>query len=179
VQTFGNGSVTIEDSELYGFSDAAIGFDNWKGYRLNIHGVLADGVKFGSNVTLADSWVHDFNVASGNHADGGQMQYGVSNLVISHNTIDLGSSADANSALFLAPDQGPSTNGPVLVDGNYLNGGNYTLFCVDGNNGQYIVKNITISNNQFGPASQYGPDRVNVPVTWTGNTNASGAALLR
>ena len=84
---------------------------------------------------------------AGSHADGGQMQSGSRNVMVRHNVIDVGS---GNSALFLAPDLGPSSPGPVTVTGNWLDGGNFTLFCVDGNNGQYFVDHITITDNRFG-----------------------------
>ena len=140
--------------------------------------MTGDGVKFGANVVLQDSWIHNLTPASGAHADGGQIQFGLTNLVVRHNVIDLGSTPNANAALFLAPDQGPSTNGPVLVEENKLNGGNYVLYCVDGNNGQYVISNMTFRNNRFGTSYSYGPMNVNVPVTWTGNVwDATGAPL--
>jgi len=170
-----SGDVTIEDSEISGFSNA-IAFDNWKAYRVNIHGVTDDGVKLGSNVLLQDSYLHDFTPSAGAHADGGQMQSGEVNLVVRHNYINPG--LGTNSALFIAPDLGPSSPGPVTIDGNILGGGNFTIYCVDGNNGQYFVRNISITNNRFLNNAQYGPDDVNVPVTWAGNVwDATGASL--
>ena len=163
-----SGSVTIADTELYG-SENAIAGDGWVAIRVNIHGVSEDGVKLGDNVTLQDSWIHDVTPSSGAHSDGGQMQSGVRNLVVKHNVIDMSSAPSANSALFLAPDLGPSSSGPVTIDGNWLDGGNYTLFCVDGNNGQYLVQNISITNNRFGRAGGYGPSRINVAVVQSGN----------
>lgn len=173
----GSGSVTISDSEIYG-SENAIGGDEWSGYRLDIHGTYGDGVKLGSRVTLADSWIHDLTPAAGAHADGAQMQSGVVNLVVRHNVIDMSTAAEANSAIFMAPDLGPSTDGPVLLTGNWLDGGNYTVYCVDGNDGQYLVKNITITGNRFGHAGDYGPDRVNVPIVQSLNVwDSSGVSL--
>jgi len=172
-----SGDVTIYDSEVYGFENA-IAFGDWKAYRVNIHNTYGDGVKLGSNVTLQDSWIHDLTPADGAHADGGQMQDGIRNLVVQHNVIDVSSAPTANAALFLSPDFGPTTDGPVLITDNWLDGGNFTMFCVDGNNGQFFVKNITITNNRFGRAAKYGPVRVNVPVTQSGNVWAdTGAAL--
>jgi len=61
-----------------------------------------------------------------------------------------------------------------------LGGGNYTVYCVDGNNGQYFVGNISITNNRFLKGAQFGDARVTVPVTWTGNVwDATGAAAAR
>ena len=173
----GSGSVTITDTEISGFENAIAG-DSWVATRVNIHSVYGDGVKFGDNVTLQDSWIHDVTPAADAHADGGQLQGGVRNLVIKNNVIDMSSAPSANSALFIAPDLGPSTSGPVTIDGNWLDGGNYSLFCVDGNNGQYFVKNISIINNKFGRGAAYGPSRINVPVTQSGNVWADTGAQL-
>ena len=178
VITVGSGSVTIEDSEIYGFENG-IGYDNWTATRVDIHGLTDDGVKLGDNATLQDSWIHDMTPSADAHADGGQMQGGSRNVVVRHNVIDMANGREfGNAALFIAPDLGPSSDGPVTITGNWLNGGNYTVFCVDGNNGQYFVKNITFTNNRFGRQSNYGPSRVNVPITQSGNVwDDTGAAL--
>jgi hypothetical protein len=171
------GSVTITDTEISGFENGIAG-DSWVALRVNIHSVYGDGVKFGDDVTLQDSWIHDVTPSADAHADGGQMQSGVSNLVVKHNVIDMSSASSANSALFLAPDLGPSTSGPVTIDGNWLDGGNFSLYCVDGNNGQYFVQNISITNNKFGRGSAYGPAQINVGVTESGNVWADTGAQL-
>ena len=171
------GSVTITDTEISGFENGIAG-DNWVALRVNIHSVYGDGVKFGDDVTLQDSWIHDVTPSADAHADGGQMQSGVSNLVVRHNVIDMTSASSANSALFIAPDLGPSTSGPVTIDDNWLDGGNFSLYCVDGNSGQYIVKNISITNNKFGRGAAYEPSRINVPVTQSGNVWADTGVQL-
>ena len=170
------GSVVVEDSEVTG-AENGIGFDNWTARRVLFTGQYGDGVKLGSNVKLEDSVIRDLRPAAGAHADGGQLQFGAVNLVIRRNTIDLGTTPDANAALFLCPDQGPSTDGPILVEGNYLNGGNYTLALLDGANGAYHVRNVTIRGNRFGPDHAYGTHNVNEPCAWTGNTDMAGRPL--
>jgi hypothetical protein len=169
-----SGSVKIYDTELWGFENA-IGMDNWEAYRVNIHSVTGDATKLGNNVTLQDSWIHDFTPAAGAHADGGQIQNGVSNVLVRHNHIDGGT---GNSALFIAPDLGPSAPGPVVVDNNLMGSGNYTVYCVDGNNGQYFIKSITFTNNRFKRNFRYGHAYTNVPLTQSGNVwDDTGAAL--
>lgn len=167
------GSVTIEDTEISAFENAIIG-GSWTARRLDIHSTTGDGVKLGSDVLLEDSWIHDLTPAPGAHADGGQMQDGVRNLVVRGNRIDL--STSVNSALFLSPDFGPSTDGPVTIQGNYLSGGGFTLYVVDGNNGQYVVRNITVTGNVFG-TSKFGSANVNVPVAWSGNVTTAGRTV--
>ena len=168
------GSVVIEDSEIIG-GENGIGFGSYILRRTWVHGQYGDGLKLGSETLVEDCVVDGLKPAAGAHADGGQVQFGVTDLVVRRSTFDV-SDCDGNAALFIAPDLGPSTAGPVLIEGNTLRGGNYTLYCVDGNNGQYVVSNITIRGNVIS-RGQYGTHNVNVPVTWTGNTTPDGKAL--
>ncbi len=167
-------SVTITDSDLSGGSEAVIAFDNWTAIRVNIHDFGADGVKFGSNVRLQDSYIHNFASLPGAHADGGQLQSGESNIVIQHNTVAAHSATgvSANSALFIAPDLGPTSAGPISISGNLLGGGGYTVYLVDGNNGEYLEKNITFSNNRM--ADDYGYGHLDVTATETPYITAAG-----
>ncbi|WP_375431245.1 hypothetical protein [uncultured Friedmanniella sp.] len=173
-----SGGVTIRDSEIYGFENG-IGGDDWQAYRVNIHSTSGDGVKLGSDTVLADSWIHDLTPDSGAHADGIQVQSGVVNAVVRNNVIDMATTKSANTAMFVAPDLGPSSKGPLLVEGNYFDGGNYTVQVVDGNNGQYFIDDIEFRNNTWGRESNYGPVRTNVPLTWVNNTYADTGAAIR
>lgn len=166
-----SGSVVVEDCEICGkWTTAIIAFDNWTMRRCNVHNLPADGVKIGNNCTLENCFFHDFDMASGEHADCGQIQNGVRNVVVRGNNLSsAGSGKLGNAALFMAPDLGPSTDGPVLIENNLLGGGNYTLYCVDGNNGQYFIKNVTIRGNRFKRDARYGATNVNVDVDWSDN----------
>ena len=165
VKNTSGGTLTIVDSEIDTFS-YGIGFDGWHATRVNIHNTGDDTTKLGDDVTLEDSWLHGDTVTPGAHQDCGQMQNGVVNLVIRHNHMDNCS----NSSLFITPDLGPSTNGPVTIDGNCVGGGNYTVYILDGNNKQYYVQNISLTNNRFmKPSGQYGPTDINVTVSESGN----------
>lgn len=170
-----NGSATITDSEIYSF-EVGITYSNFTAIRVNLHDLTYDGIKMSSNARLQDSWIHAPKPTSDAHWDGIQVQNGVVNTVIQGNNID-GGTADVNSALFLCPDLGPSTNGPLTVTANWLNGGNFTVNVLDGNNGQYFIKTIAVNNNRFGNDSQYGRSNVNVPITQSGNVvDSTGAA---
>lgn len=173
-----SGSVAVVDSELWGFQNGIAG-DNWSAIRVDLHGMSDDGVKLGSNVMVLDSWIHSMEPGPDSHADGAQMQSGSRHVLIRHSVIDMGSVGDAaNAALFLAPDLGPNSPGPVTIDGNWLNGGNFTLACLDGDNGAYVVDNIWVLRNRFGPDYQYGPLSVRVPVTLQSNVfDATGAPV--
>lgn len=170
IQTNSGGDVVVRNTEFYNADNAAILYNNWKAYNLNIHNMLGDGVKLGQNVDLEDSYIHDFSPANGAHSDGGQLQGGESNVVVRHNNIDgLG----GNSALFFAPDLGPNGTGPITIDKNLLGGGGFTLAIVDGNNGQYHQSGYTVTNNHFLRNATYGPLHINEPLAnfdlWSGN----------
>jgi hypothetical protein len=171
-----SGSVTVQDCDVSGdYTGAAIAFDNWTMLRCDLHSLTNDGVKLGNHVLLQDTWMHNWATGPGAHADGGQVQNGISGTVVRHNSIDL---PGANSALFIAPDLGPSSSGPLTIENNLLGGGGYTLFDVDGNSGQYYIGNISITGNRFLRDSTWGPVRNNVPVTWQKNVwNDTGGAI--
>ncbi len=165
-----SGDATIRNSEFYNIDETAVGYTNWKGYNLNIHDMLGDGVKLGDNTDLEDSYIHNFTPGTGSHSDGGQMQNGSSNIIVRHNNINgLG----GNSALFFAPDLGPDGTGPITIDKNLLDGGGFTLAIVDGNNGQYHQAGYTVTNNHFLRDFAYGPLHINEPLanfdSWSGN----------
>jgi len=163
----GSGSATIVDSEIYNF-EVGITYSNWTAIRVDVHDITFDGMKISSNVRLQDSWVHNPKPSSDAHWDGGQVQNGVVNTVIEGNFIDARGS-NTNTALFLTPDLGPSTDGPLTVRNNWLDGGNFTVSILDGDNGRYYISNISVTGNRFGREGRYGAAYVNVPLTWSGN----------
>jgi hypothetical protein len=170
------GSLTLEDSTITGFDDS-VGGDNYTATRVEVTKSNNDGFKIGDNVTIQDSWCHDLFIAAGAHSDCGQVQSGVKNVMIRRNWFDVGS-GDGNSALFLAPDLGPSSAGPMVIENNVLGGGNFTLQCVDGNDGQYFISNIAIRGNHFLRNSRFGPIRVNVPVIFLANVYQDNGAVI-
>ncbi|MHB1063950.1 MAG: right-handed parallel beta-helix repeat-containing protein [Georgenia sp.] len=175
-----SGDVEILDTEIIGFG-AAVAGDDWAAQRLNIHGATSDGVKVGSNVVLTDSWIHDLAPSADSHADGVQIQSGVEDVLIRGNIIDVstgGTSTSGNAAIFIAPDLGPDSPGPVVVAENLLDGGNYIVYCLDGSNGRFRIDDIRFIDNRFGRNYRYGPAAINVEITDSGNVwHDTGAAL--
>ncbi len=156
-----SGSVVIEDTEISGFENGIAG-DNWSAYRVDIHSTYGDGVKLGSQVLLQDSWIHDLDGGPGRPRrwwpDAKRRRQ--SRCTAQHHRHVEKRSRECGAVP--GTDLGPSTNGPVTIPDNWLDGGNYILFCVDGNNGQFFVRAITIANNKFGRSYAYGPARLNV-----------------
>ncbi|WP_162186083.1 right-handed parallel beta-helix repeat-containing protein [Amycolatopsis jejuensis] len=180
VHTSGNGSVRIEDSTFSGdYQSEAISYHNWSATRIDLSGMSNDGAKLGNNVSLTDSWIHDFKPADGAHSDGVQLVEDVGNIVIKNNKIDLGTKV-GNAAIFLSPDIGaerPSA-GPISIDGNTLGGGGYTLYSVNGRDGA-TLQSVAITNNKFVRNALYGPVYASefVAKTVSGNTYTDGTAL--
>lgn len=171
-----SGNVTIQDSEISGFANGIAG-DDWHAKRVDIHSTYQDGVKFGSRVTFEDSWIHDLNPERDAHADGGQAESGVENLMIRNNVIDVYNGADEPnmSALIIKPDFDRSTRGPVDIVDNYLNGGNCTVFVVPGRSG-YRIGEVNMRDNVFGPDRKHASCLAyfRMPVSDSGNITVSG-----
>lgn len=172
-----SGSATIVDTEISGHKNAIIG-SHWSAKRVNIHSTTEDGVKLGSRSTLEDSWIHDLTPRAGAHADGGQVEAKGKNVVVRNNVIDVYNKRTGtlgNSALIIKNDLGSGhSEGPITITGNYLNGGNFTVFAVPGNKG-YLISGVTITNNRFGPDHRYGTHSLKMPVTFSGNSNVGSA----
>jgi hypothetical protein len=161
-----SGSVRIEQCEISGdYTVAAVMGDDWTVSRCELYGLPADGVKLGNRVRLESSWLHDWAEVEGNHADGAQLQSGVQDVTIVDNVIDI----EGNSAIFIAPDLGPNSPGPVVIRGNTLGGGNYTLYVVDGAKGTYTIGGVQVVDNRFLRTARYGPADMNLAVHWEGN----------
>jgi hypothetical protein len=127
----------------------------------NIHDFEDDGLDITSdnsskpqagNITVAHNYVHKPVPTGMAHSDGTQVR-GVNGLTYTNNTFDMGprlvigGQDPLNSALFLENANGGNSN--VVVSGNYLNGGGYTVYL-------YHVSGSKFINNHFGPASFFG-----------------------
>ncbi len=171
----GYGGLTLEDVEIDGSGvvSTAVGFSHYKLLRANIHHVI-DGPRVGTATVVQDSYVHDLVRTDGSHNDALQVTGG-SNIVVRHNTLDAYD--EASGDYFNAAIQVGSSKAPVedlLIEGNYLNGGNYTVnFRPD-----LAASGIVGRGNTFGPNHRYGPlARGDLPgVEWTGSPGPTGAA---
>ena len=180
VNVTSGGTANIFDCEIAGHMDVGIqaaGTGTFNAQRINMYGQLSDGFKPITNCTIKDNYLHDFTPSSGAHADGVQCQQGVSNLLIDHNTILMGSEVTSgrwNSAILISPDLIGSGTGPVTITNNLLSGGGYfTLRVVDGNNGAYHQGGLNIRGNRFINNAVTAAARINEPFPywygWGGN----------
>jgi hypothetical protein len=159
-------NLLIEDVEIDGGgqTSATVCCDNYTIRRANIYNTI-DGPRLGSNTTVVDSWIHSLTRASGSHNDVLQTT-GAVNIVVRHNRLEAYNPATNdpfNAAIMLG-----STTGPVVrnlvFEGNYCNGGNYTV----GIRTDLNASGIVFRANAFGTNYRYGvvahPDLAGI--TW-------------
>jgi hypothetical protein len=111
----------------------------------------------------------------GSHADGVQIGWGgdaangryAENFVFRGNYFDMPiplPGTASNAALFINPYNGDQKLNNLLIEGNWLNGGNYTIYVL-GNS-----TNVVIRNNFFGRNYRYGVKSIYAPnVVWENN----------
>lgn len=176
------GGLLLEDGEIHGGDDPGFGADGvaWSSYtarRLDVHHVF-DGFKANGDVLIEDSWVHDLNEFRGDGAGSGgyshndcvQISAG-SDIVLRDNRFER---CGLNSAVFIDPDQGPIDD--VLVEGNLLDGGGYTLYAIQSRsapeNGPPTA--VVVRGNTFGPDHLVDHATVAGTVEWSGNVDGDG-----
>lgn len=169
--------LVVEDTEIDGLGRTEIGV-GWTGYtlrRVNIHHV-ADGARFGHGVTVEGSWIHDMVQIGTLHADALQTT-SASNSVIRGNLLDprnAATGAQHNAAIMLGSETGTRAVRNVLIEGNVLGGGGYSLNV----SGSITAEGVVIRGNVFDPTATHGPviAPARVPLS-TGNLLASGAPV--
>jgi hypothetical protein len=172
----------IEDSELVPM-DPSVQIDGIKGWnytalRVDIHGTTDGAKMYGPNATIENSYIHglvtyahDPDHGGGqSHNDGVQILSG-SNLKLTGNTI-IGSSG---TALMITQDHGKVSN--VVVEHNWLSGGNCTINITP--KPMASLSAVTIDNNIFTDNSALSCpilDTKKVNLSTAGNTFAGSGA---
>src|SRR6266496_2330493 len=197
-------NLKVVDTEIDGLNDlsgsAGISFENYTATRLNVHNISSLAFHVEDNVTVEDSYIHDFacGYASGSnlilHQAGMGTNGGGSNMVMRHNNIDL--------PLVLYKGEGCISGGianyhdfgtfdHMLIDKNLINvGSGYCLKAGVEQAGKPYPNStyVTVTNNVFG--RKYNPECGEVdgqgatvsnwadgPTNvWSGNTWGSGTA---
>jgi hypothetical protein len=175
IRTEGAGSVRIEDVTLTGdFPEAAIGGDRWSGERVEISGVTRDGARLGDSARLRNSSVHDFATAPGDAASALVVRGTGRAFLAEDNTVGWGSSPARDSAVLLAPeDPAQAREGAVVIRGNVLGGGRYTL-----REGEpRVPAEVQITGNRFRRDAEQAPLRVSRRAVLEDNTYLDGGRL--
>lgn len=162
------GNLTLVDVEIEQTGDesvlsAAVAGHNYSCLRCDVHHTIT-GMHFGDNVTITDSYTHDFQWRDGAHGAGiGAGQGHGSNSRIIHNNIQcnrISGPPICSSALSIYPetnDQGGTLHN-VDVERNLFNAtGAYCVYA-----GGFPATNINFRNNHFGKkfypgCAGYGP----------------------
>lgn len=138
----------------------------------NIHNVENGISVAGSNTTITGNYIHDLNASGSPHYDGIQIDGGVSNVLISHNSVI--NNHGQTSAVMIDNDFGGISN--IQVSDNLLVGGGYTVYS-DGRATSAAITGVSFTNNHIG-AGQFGTTSFdNNNPTYTGNVN-DGAAIV-
>ena len=161
-QAYSGGGLLIEDTTITCHQGGTgIASDGFTALRVNISG-CENGFAVDNNVTIRDSYVHDPYSTAENHADGAQMDPG-SHIVISHNTIFM----PASTSAIISAKSGDSD---VLISGNLLSGGAFTLYCPHDSSTDFRVVDNRFSTVAGPKGGAYGPwTDCDKPAQVTGN----------
>jgi len=162
----------IEDSELVGKPGCStgLGFAGWTALRVDIHG-CADGAHTEESTLLQDSWVHglwrDDTSSDPPHNDGVQ-DTGGSRVTIRHNRIE--NPHHQTSCILIGGEYGAPSH--ILIEDNYLDGGNYTIYLDPKGTDRVIRGNVLTRRHVYGPGSVGGS------YLWQGNHYLDGAPSI-
>jgi hypothetical protein len=164
---YGKTGIVFEDGEVVGASAAAFYGSDFTLRRLDIHDVGNDAVKSSRNVTMEYCWIHHLGTTPDSHADGNQTRGG-GNIILRYNNFDMPKGIpghNTNACCITTTPVGPVDN--FLMEGNWLNGGNYTLYFEDKGHG--APTNVRLINNRFGRDYRHGVLVNDGPVFAQGN----------
>jgi len=142
-----NASLTVVDSELdcQASNGTALSEARFTVLRADIHG-CENGLDMNQQIDVRDSYIHDLYTGGGAHTDGGQMGCGhwdpatstsgcggyapgAKDITFVHNTIFSVSPQGALGTSTIISNRTPTADENILIQGNLLAGGAYTLYC--------------------------------------------------
>jgi hypothetical protein len=170
---YGKTGIVFEDGEVIGASAAAFYGRDYTLRRLEIHHVGNDAVKASDNDEMYNCWMHHLGMTPDSHADGIQIRHG-SHYIIKGNNFDMPKGLNgfnSNATIFVTDAVAPTDD--VLVEGNWLNGGNYTTYFLGPN-----THNMRLINNRFGRDYNFGPLAHDNFVVASGNVWDDTGALM-
>ncbi|NIX75681.1 right-handed parallel beta-helix repeat-containing protein [Microvirga terricola] len=140
--------VVVQDCEINGTGSNNDGSHGIAGQgtflRNNIYNV-ENGINVQGNNTVIDgNYIHDLNASGAPHYDGVQIDGGVSNVTVTHNTVI--NNQPGVSAVMVDNYFGAVSN--IKIDSNYLAGGGFPLYS-DGNFTGSAMTNVSFTNNHI------------------------------
>jgi uncharacterized protein YdeI (BOF family) len=156
IRVTGGTNILIEDGEIDGndYCHDGVTGSNYTIRRVYLHNMGGDSFKAGSNCMIGACLIRHIGQGDGAHGDGVQMMGGT-DITIINNNFDL-TTGSLTACVFPG---GGGTVYNIMVDGNRLTGGSYTIYC-----NEYM----TVRNNVFGRDHAYGI-RTNDCAEWSGN----------
>jgi hypothetical protein len=169
VATSGAGSVRVQDTTLTGrFAQAALGGAHWTAERVEVVGVAGDGAHAGAGCRLIASALSRFE--PGGDTDGVAVRAG--DVVVEGTTVRMG--AGHRSAVSVAPEEDGPDEGAVVLRGNVLGGGEWTVLMQDP-----AAADVELVDNRFARDAGTAPLRVPPQVRERGSAYVDGAPVAR
>jgi hypothetical protein len=145
----GHSGIVIEDGEIFNMTSSGIVGMGFTARRLHIHDSGGDGIKAqgaGGPVLVESCFIEKLGTNAEAHADGNQTQGG-SNITFRYNNIYMphpgtpsypGAPYKSNATFILQ-----NTISNFVIEGNWLTGGAYTIYCKNtGGSGVFVRDNI-------------------------------------
>ena len=172
--------VEIDGEDRLSDNQSGIGDDNYTCIRCHVHRT-GRGASARFNVTIVDSWLHDFDHRPGDH-ESAIGSNGGHDLVFRHNNLECGPTQYCSGALVVYNNSDPVNR--VTIEQNYFDGGSYCLYA--GSSVQPYGTNIKVLNNRwgktfysgcgyYGPVAHWETASGNV---WSGNAWADGSGAV-
>ncbi|MBF9233911.1 right-handed parallel beta-helix repeat-containing protein [Microvirga alba] len=138
--------VVVQDCEINGTgsnNDGSTGIAGQGTFlRNNIYNV-ENGINVqGNDTRIEGNYIHDLNASGAPHYDGVQIDGGVSNVTVTHNTVI--NNQPGVSAVMIDNYWGAASN--IKVDGNYLAGGGFPIYS-DGHFNSSSISGVSFTNN--------------------------------
>lgn len=148
-------NLLLEDVEIDGRGQVSVAIccGSFTLRRADVHHVV-DGPRLVTGSVVEDSWIHHLARSKGSHNDTLQSTGG-SNIVVRRNRLEPWNPDNQdpfNAALMLGSTTEDGLR-DVLVEDNYLNGGNFTVSI----RGDSAVSGIVFRRNTWGRDHRYGP----------------------
>jgi len=179
IRTTERGSVRIEDTTVTGdFPEAGIADGRWTAERVEISGVTHDGARLGPGATMRNSWLHDFNPAPGSESTALALLVPDGDVLVEDNRVEMGTGPGHRSALLIAPGRagGRVGDGSVLIRGNVLGGGEYTVHQATGAS---EMTDVRLTGNRFQRDARVQPLRVPASAVLVDNTFVDGGRITQ
>jgi hypothetical protein len=159
--TNGNTGIVLESGEITGARSSGVFGGGFTARCLNVHEHGGDGFKTTRDVLVESSWIHHLGTNDGAHADGNQTRGG-SNITFRGNFCDMPVSDPdpyKSNACFMLQEPDSSPIDDFVIEDNWLDGGNYTVYCAG---------DTHVLDNRFGRNFRYGTHNGDC-AEWTGN----------